>query len=54
MALFLRRLVEVKDTLIEWEECKLNGMQYRDLFLMKLLRDVISCSSFKSLVCVMR
>ncbi|OZC09576.1 hypothetical protein X798_03269 [Onchocerca flexuosa] len=52
--LFLQCLVKSEDKFIEWQENTINCVEYRVVFLLKLLNDVVSCNSFKELIIVLR
>ncbi|VDK61098.1 unnamed protein product [Onchocerca ochengi] len=47
-------LVKSEDKLIEWQENTVSCVEYRIVFLLKLLNDVVSCNSFKELVIMLR
>ncbi|MCP9259408.1 hypothetical protein DINM_002355 [Dirofilaria immitis] len=52
--IFLQCMVKSENKFIEWEENIVNCMEYRIIFLLKLLNDVVSCNSFRELVIVLR
>ncbi|VBB28456.1 unnamed protein product [Acanthocheilonema viteae] len=52
--IFIQCVVKSKDKFVEWEENTVDCMKYRIAFLLKLLSDVVSCSSLKELVFVLR
>ncbi|CAG9537085.1 unnamed protein product [Cercopithifilaria johnstoni] len=53
-AIFIQCVVKAKGKLIEWEENTVDCMEYRVAFLLKLLSDVVSCSSLKEFVFLLR
>uniref|UniRef100_A0A915PW66 FANCI helical domain-containing protein n=1 Tax=Setaria digitata TaxID=48799 RepID=A0A915PW66_9BILA len=51
---FLHFIVKSKDKLIEWEGQIINAVEYRIVFLLKLLNDTVNFTSFRELVTVVR
>uniref|UniRef100_A0A0R3RYF4 FANCI_HD2 domain-containing protein n=1 Tax=Elaeophora elaphi TaxID=1147741 RepID=A0A0R3RYF4_9BILA len=51
---FIQCMVKAENKFIEWEENTVDCIEYRVAFLLKLLRDVVSCRSLKELISMLR
>lgn len=47
-------MVKLEDKFIDWEENIVDCVEFRVVFLLKLLSDVVSCTSLKELIIVLR